>query len=101
MDVPLNQPNNKKQKKIGTLVHGQGTNFSLDAVRDAGTICNGTKIIALPTWEDLFAGVRPPAPNTHDDTIGEWTHGWQYHASNSGEVAAFDRLMCVLGFPHH
>ena len=69
-------------------------------MRDATAACNIYRDIMLPAWEDLFNGVRPPAPSKSEDTIGEWTHGWQYHASNSYETAAFDRLLCVLGLPN-
>ena len=37
----------------------------------------------------LFLEERPPAPEPDELSLGEWAHGWQYHASNTLENAVF------------
>ena len=64
---------------LHSLMHNRGTN-TLDAARDAAATCNSIRTTFLPTWEELYAGLRPPAPSTDDDNIGERTHGCQYRS---------------------
>ena len=52
-----------------------------------------------PTWNDIANGLRPPRPpDPMEDplTLGEWAHGWQFHASNALERAAHQRLLQEL-----
>ena len=37
-----------------------------------------------PTWQEVLAGKRPPAPEAAEP--GERKHGWQYHASSQLET---------------
>ena len=39
--------------------------------------------VSRPSWEELKTGARPPPPLNAD--LGEWQHGWQYHASSASE----------------
>ena len=54
-----------------------------------GELCKATEIldrsgfVGRPEWGDLRAGARPPVPESPE--LGEWQHGWQYHASSSLE----------------
>ena len=36
--------------------------------------------VARPDWTQLKEGLRPPQPVSSE--LGEWQHGWQYHASS-------------------
>ena len=53
-----------------------------------GEIGNARK----PTWIELGNGLRPPQPQMTKLFLGEWAHGWQYHASNSLETTEFQSL---------
>ena len=39
--------------------------------------------LSRPAWANLVAGQRPAPPQGRD--VGEWSHGWQYHASSASE----------------
>ena len=69
----------------------------LAAAEAAGRQCDAAGWTARPSWEDLAAGCRPPELPQEPTTLGEWTHGWQYHASYNLERAAHLSLMATLG----
>ena len=56
-------------------------------------------VFCRPSWEALAAGVRPPAPEPDELALGEWAHGWQFHASSALEKAAFRQLQPTLALP--
>lgn len=47
----------------------------------------------VPSWSDLFQGVRAPARLLDDGSVGCWEHGWQFHASNYLYESSRNRLM--------
>ena len=59
----------------------------------AGTWCEAQGWASRPTWADLAAGLRPPTPEPTEAELGEWQHGWQYHASNAAEKREHASLM--------
>ena len=71
----------------------------LAEARKAGMDCDAAGWSARPSWQDLSNGSRPPDPDPDETTLGEWIHGWQYHASNSLEHAAFTDLMRDVALP--
>jgi hypothetical protein len=48
----------------------------------AGKWCSGQGWDARPLWVDLAAGLRPPDNDNTVQALGEWKHGWQFHASD-------------------
>ena len=62
----------------------------------AGTWCEAQGWASRPTWADLAAGLRPPTPEPTEAELGEWLHGWQYHASNAAEKREHASLMRAL-----
>lgn len=54
-----------------------------------------------PSWDALAAGSRPPPPEPDELALGEWAHGWQYHASNVLEKSVFRQLQPALALPSH
>eukprot|EP00973_Karenia_brevis_P048168 6684502-Karenia_brevis.AAC.1 len=47
-----------------------------------------------PTWRALAAGARPEQPEASD--VGEWTHGWQFRASDALEQQEYTTLLRAL-----
>ena len=43
--------------------------------------------------------LRTPVPTQDDAELGEWQHGWQYHASNVLEKDELNKLLQALGYP--
>jgi len=73
-------------------------NVLLEAER-AGQECDRCGWRERPTWAGLLAGQRPPTPEPDELSLGEWQHGWQYHASNAHEKFAFAQLLADLALP--
>ena len=65
----------------------------------AGTFCEASGWTSRPAWVDLAAGLRPPSPDPAETELGEWRHGWQYHASNCIEQSAHTQLKQLLALP--
>jgi hypothetical protein len=65
----------------------------------AGTFCEADGWANRPTWVDLAAGLRPPRPDNTEAELGEWRHGWQYHASENLEKNAQHQLKQLLALP--
>jgi len=54
----------------------------------------------FPSWRQAAAGLRPPLPEEDDEAdVGEWRHGWQYHASTAREKAYLERVMDEAAAP--
>ena len=64
----------------------------------AGRWCDARGWEERPSWIDLAAGLRPPTPPPEELHLGEWQHGWQYHASNAAERWEFNELLQALAF---
>ena len=45
----------------------------------------------FPAWREAAAGRRPPQLDANDADVGEWQHGWQYHASSACEAFYLER----------
>ena len=70
------------------------------AAEHAGIICEALWWTERPAWPDLVAGARPPEPPLTDEPLlGEWQHGWQYHASSAIERTAHAHLLRELALP--
>ena len=65
----------------------------------AGAFCESRGWTSQALWTVLAAGLRPPEPDRAEAQLGEWSHGWQYHASDSLEKHAWDELNRVLALP--
>jgi hypothetical protein len=65
----------------------------------AGTFFKANGWNSRPAWVDLAAGPRPPVPNPTEVVLGEWRHGWQYHASRGLENEAQSQLKQLLALP--
>ena len=72
---------------------------SLWEAEGAGAACVAEGFSWRPTWLALAHGQRPPEPERDELSLGEWAHGWQYHASNQLEKAAFSKLLRELALP--
>ena len=53
--------------------------------------------IAQNGTDSLAAGERPPLPPDDPLALGEWTHGWQFHASDNSEKTTFRNLVQTRG----
>ena len=73
----------------------------LQAAEDAGAICDAKGFLERPSWLELANGRRPPEPHSDEISLGEWMHGWQYHASNCLEKSTFNSLLSDLAYPSH
>ena len=65
----------------------------------AGQHCDAAGWTLRPDWTSLATGARPPQPEEDELSLGEWQHGWQYHASNALEQAAYSDLRRELALP--
>ena len=74
---------------------------SLAAVHEAGLHLQHAGF-RRPAWENLLRGERPPPPGRTGDPrsteacIGEWVHGWQFHASDVLEQQEHVSLLTAL-----
>ena len=55
--------------------------------------------VARPLWSDVAAGLRLPERPRDLDAIGEWQHGWQFHASEQAAVTEWNHLLQALARP--
>ena len=69
-----------------------GTNC-LVAAELAGKWCQEQGWNARPLWVDVASGTRPPERSELNESLGEWQHGWQFHASAPAEKAAWQVLL--------
>ena len=69
------------------------------AAEMAGKWCQEHGWTARPLWVDIANGTRPPERASGDVALGEWQHGWQFHASAPAEQKAWDALLLELA-PH-
>ena len=65
----------------------------LVAAEYAGKWCQQRGWRERPLWIDIANGMRPPEPNRSNDNLGEWQHGWQFHASSPAETTAWQALL--------
>jgi len=49
-----------------------------------------------PTWRGLYDGARPAQPSEDERDVGEWAHGWQYHASKALEQTEYNSVLGAL-----
>ena len=55
---------------------------SVAQVLEAEAVVTRPEFPLKPTWRELAAGARPPAPlDDYDGEPGHWPHGWQFFAS--------------------
>ena len=47
----------------------------------------------------MAVGLRPPEQPLDLDRVGEWQHGWQFHASDHGEQTEWNRLLRAVAWP--
>eukprot|EP00959_Pyramimonas_sp_CCMP1952_P292173 6110481-Pyramimonas_sp.AAC.1 len=52
----------------------------LPAVEEAGRFCDNANWNDRPLWGTLAVDNSPLAPPPMPFALGEWTHGWQFHA---------------------
>ena len=64
-----------------------------EQIRECRNILEIEGFHILPSWQEIAQGVRPPEPEHVD--IGEWSHGWQFHAARSREN--FHRENVIFG----
>ena len=81
------------------MVGDNDGNSYLHQAQAAGTVCDRQGWTSRPTWAELAAGRRPPQPEPEEISLGEWQHGWQYHACNAIEHRAFQELLADLALP--
>ena len=65
----------------------------------AGKWCSGQGWRARPLWVDLAAGLRPPSNDSTGQALGEWRHGWQFHASEAVSQRSREVLIHELSGP--
>ena len=65
----------------------------------SGTFCEASGWDSRPGWADLAAGLRPPQPDMTQAELGEWRHGWQFHAGDGIERHAQSELKQLLALP--
>ena len=65
----------------------------------AGKACTSAGFVSRSLWVDLAAGSRPPEVPQDDLALGEWQHGWQYHASDCAERRSLQLVMQALALP--
>ena len=73
--------------------------YCIQAAVEAGSRCVEAGWDSKPTWQALQNGLRPPQQDRNDSCLGEWAHGWQYHASDAIEHTEFEALLAVLALP--
>ena len=72
---------------------------TLCELESAGQACDAAGWTQRPDWRSLSNGLRPPQPQHDDVSLGEWAHGWQYHASDALERCAYNELLRTLALP--
>ena len=65
----------------------------------AGKACRQQGWTESPLWIDIAAGLRPQEPARNAISLGEWKHGWQFHASQPLISRSHDALMRELSAP--
>ena len=80
-------------------VLGSGSPHCLRHAEDAGQTCEAAGFSWRPSWDALANGHRPPQPEPNELELGEWAHGWQYHASSALEQTSYERLRQDLALP--
>ena len=81
-------------------VDGFDTPPCLAAAEMAGRFCTERGWAERPLWVDLASGLRPPEPPAPAPMeFGEFTHGWQFHASNALEKTVFTQILQTLALP--
>jgi len=89
-------------QSLDTVQHHAGTDC-LVAAELAGKWCQEQGWSSRPLWVDIAVGLRPPDNNvvreSSNANLGEWQHGWQFHASASAELAAWQLLLEDLAPP--
>ena len=78
---------------------GHAVPFCIQAAVEAGRHCEEVGWDAKPAWQELHNGLRPPQPDQNESCLGEWAHGWQFHASSAVENAEFEALLVTLALP--
>eukprot|EP00959_Pyramimonas_sp_CCMP1952_P451721 9457854-Pyramimonas_sp.AAC.1 len=66
---------------VGPLVPGAQPDC-LHAAEEAGRSCDNNGWTERPLWTALAIDNSPPAPPPLPLSLGERTHGWQFHASS-------------------
>ena len=65
----------------------------------AGKVCRQQGWTDRPLWIDIVAGLRPQEPARNVISLGEWKHGWQFHASQPSTARSHEVLMRELSAP--
>ena len=66
-----------------------------------GKFCAAQGWRSRPLWIDIAAGLRPPEPSSADIALGEWKHGWQFHASDALAKSSLEVLKRSLSAPSY
>ena len=85
---------------LALLVDGHGMSSTI--LRDAelaGQTCEAAGWTQRPDWSSLANGMRAPQPLEDGLSLGEWAHGWQFHASDALEKHAYNNLLRSLALP--
>eukprot|EP00973_Karenia_brevis_P014023 1905086-Karenia_brevis.AAC.1 len=94
------------QQMVDSLESIEGPNdwhrvpFCMAYAEAAGRKCTAEGFNFRPTWRELRDGLRPPQPESEEVSLGEWAHGWQYHASNALETAELKMLLSSFALPN-
>ena len=84
----------------GPLVPGAQPDC-LRAAEEAGRYCDNGNWTDRPLWATLAIDNTPPAPPPLPLSLGEWSHGWQFHASSGLLRQQYRALLCTLGGGPH
>ena len=56
----------------------------LREARSAAQVLSAEGFNALPSWQSLVDGCRPPIPGINEEAeLGDWPHGWQFYANRT------------------
>ena len=70
-------------ENIVTSLEDRHLEGCLGELQDAARSLDHQGFVTRPSWAELSRGKRPPLADSSE--LGEWQHGWQFHASSSSE----------------
>ena len=86
----------REAAQLTALLEGQamGRSGCVAAAEDAGRLLQGEGF-RRPSWAALRAGARPARNTDPDDQgeLGEWAHGWQFHACSQRNNLFRERVL--------
>eukprot|EP00973_Karenia_brevis_P032726 4517673-Karenia_brevis.AAC.1 len=66
---------------------------ALQEAQQAAPLLDAAGMEERPTWSAMLQGARPPSLTEDERVAGEWTHGWQYYASDALEQQEYSSLL--------